>query len=643
VDAQIIGIKRNARRGLWSIFAHVFGVVNALQRRKQPSSKGCVIPKRRHRPGRTVHLIMVMSVSLLAWFIAVPPSVRADAPGTRGDEPQPQGSVGSSMSWERVTPLAPLGAAPPLFAPGTAGVVASTVMPEPAWYGAQQTTQSSAIPWLGRMLNPGNWILDAGLGIVAAILNMGNEWLLAWLHVFLGELSTPEAAPALTCTESAAMAYIVCTKPSLIFGSNAGQGSALNPLGSAIAARLQTIWAGLRPAAIGLITLLFTARLGRMLLDGQRSLTTEGRSLLLTFAVALIGIQATAWPLRWLFEFFYALNNAVLTGMDAAIGKRIWIPILSGPVTGGASVQLAQIMGVFVVLIPLTFLVTIAVIRLVKMVVLVTIAPLAAATLCHPATAGFFRRWLERLVDLLLQQTMWAIAFALGLAVVDMLPHVSLEAPTTDPALGMVVQSLYAFIVLLLVLLSRQLFDNLIAAGATGAAVGVLTRRWAMAAAPTPFAARGRPSMTSGATSGSNANASTAPASAAAAPNRGGRARGSGGPSGNASPVAGTGATPGARAAAAIRQPIPPAATGPTQALRTTAAATGPTQPLRPNAPTGPTVPPVPAPAPLVGSTNAAAPAPQRPTSIRTTLRGRTNGSTASGSSGSSSPNQPKP
>ena len=292
-------------------------------------------------------------------------------------------------------------------------------------------------------------------------------------------------------------------------------------------------------------------------------------------------------PLRWLFEFFYALNNTVLAGMDAAINRRIWIPILSGPVVGGASVQLAQILGVFIVLIPLTFLVTIAVIRLVKMVLLVALAPLAAATLIDPSTAGFFRRWLERLVDLLLQQTMWALAFALGLAIIDMLPHLDLTTPTSEPALGMVVQSLYACIVLLLVLLSRQLFDNLIAAGVTGAAVSMLSRRWVLPAGGVPFAVARRAAGSAPGGSSAGRARPTAPSTVASpspANSRNPRATSAAGRATGSAPSAGAPAAtpPGARAAAAVRQPLPPAI-GPTQAVGRVAA-TGPTQPLGPRA-----------------------------------------------------------
>src|SRR4051794_13881657 len=118
------------------------------------------------RPVRARRGLCIMLVWLLcAVGLACLPGVAlADAPGTRGPGTAGQGSVGASPrtnssattpQWSGVREL-PL---PSMRAPAAT----------PALVPPQSGPESGPITWLGRNLNPGNWILDAGMGIFAGI------------------------------------------------------------------------------------------------------------------------------------------------------------------------------------------------------------------------------------------------------------------------------------------------------------------------------------------------------------------------------------------------------------------------------------------------------------------------------------------
>ena len=83
--------------------------------------RGSAAMKPGHWLLRLLRLAMLLSVCVLGWLITAPDTVLADAPGTRGDEDAPHGSIGSTVTWADVTPLAPLGAAPSSALPGTVG------------------------------------------------------------------------------------------------------------------------------------------------------------------------------------------------------------------------------------------------------------------------------------------------------------------------------------------------------------------------------------------------------------------------------------------------------------------------------------------------------------------------------------------
>src|SRR3954470_9392659 len=118
----------------------------------------------RARCGQCIMLVWLLCAVGLA---CLPGLALADAPGTRGPGTAGQGSVGAgprtrssvtTPAWSDVQEL-PL---PSMRAPAAA----------PALVPQQGGPESGPITWLGRNLNPGNWILDAGMGIFAGIIKM---------------------------------------------------------------------------------------------------------------------------------------------------------------------------------------------------------------------------------------------------------------------------------------------------------------------------------------------------------------------------------------------------------------------------------------------------------------------------------------
>jgi hypothetical protein len=232
-----------------------------------------------------LHLLPVLALMMV---LLVPLPVLADAPGTRGPENQGQGSVGvppnsvgdvaSGSLWRDVRELPP----PSISARG----------PGYAPLRQQSGGESSAITWLGRSLNPGNWILDAGMGIFAGIVKMFGGIMQKAVEAFLGTASVLPAG-----CDNAATNFVFCTPASLTYDHPG----------------VKIVWGVLSGIASGLVTILFTVRLGRMIVEGPRTLATEGKGLLLTFIFAMTFIQAT-YTISWMIvEFFNGISNLLLS------------------------------------------------------------------------------------------------------------------------------------------------------------------------------------------------------------------------------------------------------------------------------------------------------------------------------------------
>ena len=97
--------------------------------------------------GRYVLRVWIVLLALALYF---PLPVYADAPGTRGDPPLPEGSTVQMSTdaslWPGVHPLAP----------------PTAVQPRNRY---DMVSSSEPSSWFSRSLNPGMWVLDAGMGV----------------------------------------------------------------------------------------------------------------------------------------------------------------------------------------------------------------------------------------------------------------------------------------------------------------------------------------------------------------------------------------------------------------------------------------------------------------------------------------------
>src|SRR5262249_43493848 len=152
--------------------------------------------------------------------------------------------------------------------------------------------------------------------------------------------------------------------------------------------------------AAGLVTILFTVRLGRMIVEGPRSLAAEGKGLLLTFIVAMTFIQATGPICSLLIEFFNGLSNLLLSKAALSFPSQD-----VGDLNLGANILFLILWTLILLLIIKSFT------RVVQIILLISVAPIAGALLMDRSTSARFRSWFEKLIELLLSQINLAIIF----------------------------------------------------------------------------------------------------------------------------------------------------------------------------------------------------------------------------------------
>lgn len=327
---------------------------------------------------RIDHIVGLVLLALCLGLVRTPAVALADAPGTRGPETQAHGGVGNvptspgrsttGASWSGVREL-------PLPAVLTRG---SVTMPfrAPQQQGAPE---SGPITWLTRNLNPGNWILDAGMGIFAGIIKMFGGMTQKAATAFLGTASVLPAG-----CDNAATNFVFCTPGSLTYDHPG----------------VRAIWGVLSSIAAGLVTILFTVRLGRMIVEGPRALAAEGKGLLLTFIVSLSFIQATGPICKLLIDFFNGLSNLLLARASLAFPSQD-----VGDLNIGSNILFLSLWVIILLLILKSFT------RLVQIIILLAMAPIAGALLMDRSTSARFRSWLEKLIELLLAQINLAIIF----------------------------------------------------------------------------------------------------------------------------------------------------------------------------------------------------------------------------------------
>jgi hypothetical protein len=319
----------------------------------------------------------------LVMVLLAPLPVLADAPGTRGPKIHGQGSVGAPPSgagagatdavWRDVRELPP----PSMATRG----------PGYAPFRQQSGGESSAITWLGRSLNPGNWILDAGMGIFAGIVKMFGGIMQKAVESFLGTASVLPAG-----CDNAATNFVFCTPASLTYDHPG----------------VKIVWGVLSGIASSLVTILFTVRLGRMIVEGPRTLASEGKGLLLTFIFAMTFIQAT-YSINWLIiEFFNGISNLLLSRAALSLPSQD-----VGDLNIGSNILFLILWILILLLIIKSFA------RIVQIIILIACAPIAGALLMDRSTSSRFRSWFEKLIELLLGQINLAIIFIVITAILQ--------------------------------------------------------------------------------------------------------------------------------------------------------------------------------------------------------------------------------
>lgn len=308
-----------------------------------------------------------LPVLLGALWLAAPHVALADAPGTRGEEPAPEGSAGAAGDWRGVQQMPPVDAAP------------LALMDQPA---------TAEPAWLARQPNVGSWILDAGMGIGSAVVATLNYALVSGLRQLV------DAAPGVAGCDGS-LNILWCTPPELFLDREHSIGGVVH-----------TIWGVLEPIAITLVGLLFTVRIGRLIVEGPRSLAAEGKALVVTFAVSLVWITSAGRVLRFMMAALNEFHGLVMTQAARELLAQPFVPV------GTLNFGLQAVTLVLVVVV--IALIVKALMRVVQLTVLIGVAPLMGALLMDRATSPRFGQWLGKLIDVLLQQTAWVFFLWFG-------------------------------------------------------------------------------------------------------------------------------------------------------------------------------------------------------------------------------------
>jgi hypothetical protein len=382
---------------------------------------------------RDHYRLALVGMLLTLGLVLTPPAVLADAPGTRGPRSAGQGGLGtpatgaghltSDARWQGIQELPP-----PSYA--MRNLSAPDVAPM-----RQSGGENGPIAWLGRNLNPGNWILDAGMGIFAGIIKTFSGLLQKAHDSVVGDASVIP-----TGCDNAATNFVFCTPGSLTYDHPG----------------VQAVWSILRSIAASIVTILFAVRIGRMVVEGPRTLATEGKGLLLSFLFALIIIQATYPVCKLLIDFFNGISGLLLSKAAIAFPS-----VEADDLNIGSNLMFLFYWIVILLLTVKCFF------RLVRIIVLISIAPLAGAMLMDRATSGRFKSWLDKLIELFFEQINLVIVFVVAAAIVK---------PFQDRSLGdAFVMTTLSIITLLMALMGPSMIGLAAGAGSMGYLQSVMT------------------------------------------------------------------------------------------------------------------------------------------------------------------------
>ena len=424
---------------------------------------------------------------LVVLFTAIAPTlVAADAPGLRGPEAAPAGSVGSAV-WSDIQALPPIGGVPaPTFSHAAGGErYAGSGLPAATIYGQADNQPVAAAGFSLRALNPGNWVLDAGLGILSATMQSIQQTLLSFILEAAGtQQVNPGSEINLGCEGDLSMLF--CTRAEDILPANdliapPKQGprtgislpSQQPVAGQGVAAQaLRTIWLALQPAALGVLTIVFMVRLGRVMHAGPAAFQSEAKALVLPFLAACVMVAASPMLLRPLLQFFTAINHGILSGGVFGSGE-LAIPWLTYyPYDFVATMAIGPSAALMVLYIVLFIAFGVAIVRLVKLILLFALAPLAGAMLVDRSTAHYFGNWFSKILELLLHQLGWSVAVLAGSAVLNSL--VPLDAEQVLDPNSFTLNVIGTTLILVFMLCQQQLFSGVfaLAAGTSSPVMG---------------------------------------------------------------------------------------------------------------------------------------------------------------------------
>jgi hypothetical protein len=372
-----------------------------------------------------VHHPIWLGLLLLGLLICMPRLTLADAPGTRGPQRASVGAAEHTLLWSDVQPMPPLDQLlrPPASEVAQPGAASTHTFTLPAPLSQDDSGGSS---WMSRVLNPGNWIMDAGMGISTGLLATMSDIVLATVRHLI---DVPDGC----------IGVIFCTPESTLFES-----------AGVISVSLAAVWERLIPVAGMLLTCFFVLRVGQIAMAGPHQFGTEGRSLVITMIAALVMITQSGPFLRALVTLFNSLNGAILA-MD---GTRLLELIISRPPLN-FGVILTQLI-FFLMLLCLLF---VGYLRLFKLFLLFALAPLMGALLMAPAQVTYFRNWVNTILALLVEQTVWVVAFMIGITLAmpgGTIPDISDPANNAETIRHFV----GATIAIVLALCSRSLLNN---------------------------------------------------------------------------------------------------------------------------------------------------------------------------------------
>lgn len=324
--------------------------------------------------------------------LCLPHTAHADAPGTRLPPTTPTPvPIGGTL------PRVP-GELPPIGFPQAAPQAGPFAAPQAQ---AAQPAPGVPNPWMNLIPNPGNWMLNAGMGVVAGVLAAAGE-----LVQFIGLTALGVDAPTQnptggavaipivpqSCMSGDLTNYVFCSPPGMTYQN----------------AAILAFWAVLKAIATALMTILLMIRIGRMATGDQVNMAKESEALLVRFAVGIGFISAPQIMMEWIIGPFNLLSGTIIGSV------RLAFPTMNPTSLDFASRSLGLLF--WCALVALSLKRFFQVLHLAGMI---SIAPIMGALIFDRATESYFAAWLRKIIELLFAQIGLTLNLALAAAFLD--------------------------------------------------------------------------------------------------------------------------------------------------------------------------------------------------------------------------------